>query len=260
MTEHCRAVAIVTGASRGIGRAIAEHLAGDNYATVVNFLQNETAANQTVDAIIGRGGVAVAFQADVSRREDRQRLLDRTLELFGRIDVLVNNAGITSIGRQDVLDLAEENFQQVMATNLLGPFFLAQRVARWMVDATTKGTISRGIIINISSLSAYTVSTNRADYCMAKAAMSMMTRILATRLAQHAIRVYEVCPGIIASDMTAPVKEKYDRLIAGGLTPIARWGTPDDVGRVVRMLVREEFDFCTGMAIHVDGGFHIRRL
>jgi 3-oxoacyl-[acyl-carrier protein] reductase len=190
----------------------------------------------------------------------RERLVNIALETFGRIDLLVNNAGITSPGRRDLLELPEESWDQVFSVNLKGPFFLAQRVAQVMIRLLDENIISRGTLINISSISAYTVSPNRADYCMAKAAMGMMTSLLADRLAEYPLRVHEICPGVIASDMTQPVQAKYDQLIADGLTPIRRWGTPEDVAKVVAILAGDTFDFSTGNRFHVDGGFHIRRL
>jgi 3-oxoacyl-[acyl-carrier protein] reductase len=191
---------------------------------------------------------------------DRKRLLDETLQRFGRVDLLVNNAGITSQGRRDLLEASEESWDLVFDTNLKGPFFLAQQVARQMITSIAEGQIPRGTLINISSVSSYAVSANRADYCMAKAAMQMMTWLLAERLADERIWVYEVCPGVIASDMTAPVREKYDRLIADGLTPIRRWGQPEDVAQAVAGLASGLLSFSTGERINVDGGFHIRRL
>jgi NAD(P)-dependent dehydrogenase (short-subunit alcohol dehydrogenase family) len=182
------------------------------------------------------------------------------LQRFGRLDLLVNNAGITSVGRKDLLEATEESWDTVFATNLKGPFLLAQLAARQMIEMIEAKTINRGTIINVSSISAYAVSTNRADYCMAKAAMQMMTWLLADRLAEENILVYEVCPGVIASDMTAPVKEKYDKLIADGMSPIRRWGQPEDVAAAVAMLAAGTLPFSTGERINVDGGFHIRRL
>ena len=179
---------------------------------------------------------AVAIRGDVGLAADRTALIEQVCSHFGRLDVVVNNAGITSQGRRDLLEATEESWDLVFDTNLKGPFFLAQLAARQMIDAIGAGRIPQGWIINVSSISAYAVTTNRADYCMAKAAMQMMTWLLATRLAEHQIRVYEVCPGVIESDMTAPVREKYDKLIAEGLAPIRRWGTPDDVARAVRAL------------------------
>ena len=260
MSPSQQPVALVTGASRGIGRAIAVRLAKDGRAVVVNFHSNRNAADEVVAQIATAGGQAAAIQADVGNSADRERLVDETLAKFGRIDVLVNNAGITSVGRKDLLEATEESWDAVFATNLKGPFFLAQRVAREMIRLTEASTIARGTIVNVSSISAYAVSTNRADYCIAKSGLAMMTWLLADRLAEHAIGVYEVCPGVIASDMTAPVKEKYDRLIAEGLSPIRRWGQPDDVAAAVSMLASGALPFSTGERINVDGGFHIRRL
>lgn len=253
-------VALVTGASRGIGRAIALRLASDGYSVAVNYHSSAAAADEVVGQIERLGRQAIALQGDVGNSADRQSLVDRTLERFGRLDVLVNNAGITSPGRKDLLEATEEGWDQVFATNLKGPFFLAQRSARAMIELRQRGAIERGTIVNVSSISAFAVSTNRADYCMAKAAMQMMTWLLADRLAEEAIRVFEICPGVIESDMTAPVKEKYDRLIAEGLSPIRRWGKPEDVAAAVSAVVSDAFPFTTGERIHVDGGFHIRRL
>ena len=253
-------VAIVTGASRGIGRAIAARLARDGYAVAVNFHSSQQAAAELVHEIEQAGGQAIAIGADVGAAADRVRLVDETLARLGRLDVLVNNAAITSVGRKDLLEATEESWDTVFATNLKGPFFLAQLAARAMIKLIESATIPRGTIVNVSSISAYAVSTNRADYCVAKAAMQMMTWLFADRLAEHRINVYEVCPGVIASDMTAPVKEKYDRLIANGLAPIRRWGQPADVAAAVAMLASGQLPFSTGERINIDGGFHIRRL
>lgn len=253
-------VALVTGASRGIGRAIALHLAEADYAVGVNYLNSQDAADDVVRAIEARGGVAMSLRGNVADAADRQSLVDELLSRFGRLDLLVNNAGITSPGRNDLLAATEENWATVMGTNLQGPFFLSQLVANRMIELIGAQTIPRGTIINISSISAYAVSTNRADYCIAKAGLRMMTQLFAARLADEKIRVYEVCPGVIESDMTAPVREKYDRLIAEGLSPIRRWGTPDDVAKAVVALASDAFPFSTGDCLNVDGGFHIRRL
>lgn len=252
--------AIVTGSSRGIGRAIAIELAKAGHSVVINYASSQTAALEVVNEVVALGSDAVAVQADVAQAADRERLIQAALQRWGRLDVLVNNAGITSPGRRDLLEATEDSWDQVFATNLKGPFFLAQQAARAMIAGVERGEVPYGTIINVSSISAYAVSTNRVDYCIAKSAMQMMTWQLATRLADHAIRVYEVCPGVIASDMTAPVKEKYDRLIDEGLSPIRRWGEPDDVARAVTMLASGALPFSTGERINVDGGFHIRRL
>ena len=252
--------AIVTGASRGIGRAIAIELGRRGYSVIVNYHSNAQAAAAVVEAISAKGGAAWPVAADVGCAADREQLVNAAWEQFGRLDVLVNNAGITSPGRKDLLDATEESWDQVLDTNLKGPFFLAQLAARKMLELRQAGQLERGTLINISSISAYAVSTNRADYCIAKAGMEMMTWLYADRLATENIRVYEICPGIIASDMTAPVREKYDQQIAAGLTPIRRWGEPEDVAKAVGTLVTEAFAFSTGERFNVDGGFHIRRL
>jgi 3-oxoacyl-[acyl-carrier protein] reductase len=253
-------VAIITGGSRGIGRGIAERLAADGFGVVINYFSRRDAADELAAQIAASGGESLVVQADIGNSADRARLISETLEHFGRLDLLVNNAGITSPGRKDLLEVTEEGWDQVLNTNLKGPFFLAQQAAREMTQFVAAGSIPGGTIINISSISAFAVSTNRADYCIAKAAMQMMTWLFATRLADAGIRVYEICPGVITSDMTAPVREKYDQLIAEGLSPIRRWGQPGDVAAAVSMLASGALPFSTGERIHVDGGFHIRRL
>jgi len=255
-----RPVAIVTGGSRGIGRAICLELGRLGYAVVVNYATRAEAAEEVVEAIDASRTRAFACKADVASAEERARMVEETLSRFGRIDVLVNNAGITSVGRRDILEATEESWDLVFATNLKGPFFLTQRVAQEMIRLIRSGQIPGGKIINISSVSAYAVSTNRGDYCLTKAAMGMMTQLFAVRLAEERIQVFEICPGVIATDMTAPVKEKYDRLIAEGLWPIRRWGQPEDVALAVRAIVQDLFPFSTGIRIDVDGGFHIRTL
>lgn len=252
--------AIVTGSSRGIGRAIAVALGQAGYAVVVNAARNLAAAEEVVQEIEAAGGRAIAVLASVAEAIGREKLLAAARQLSGEVQVLVNNAGITSPGRLDLLEATEDNWDLVFATNLKGPFFLTQQLARRMIDARQAGRIEQATIVNVSSISAFAVSTNRGDYCLTKAAQQMMTQLFAARLAEYAIRVYEVCPGIIATDMTAGVRDKYDALIAEGLTPIPRWGQPDDVARAVLALVRGDFPFTTGERIHVDGGFHIRRL
>lgn len=252
--------ALVTGASRGIGRSIALRLATTGCPVTVNYMRSVDEANQVASDITDSGGRAIAVQGNVGIADDRQRMVDQTLEAFGSIDILVNNAGITSPGRLDLLEANPDNWDLVFDTNLKGPFFLSQRVANEMVASRKNGVDRSRYIINISSISAFAVSLNRADYCIAKSAMQMMTWLFADRLAEENVRVYELCPGVIASDMTAPVKEKYDRLIEEGLSPIRRWGQGDDVASAVYALVTGGFPFSTGETIKVDGGYHIRRL
>lgn len=258
--------AIITGASRGIGRGISLELARIGYDLVINYAGNKEAAEKTVEEcqkvaqLAGHQIMATAVKADVGQAADRDHLIDSARKQFGRLDLLVNNAGITSIGRADILEAKEENFDQLMSINLKGPFFLTQQAANWMIDLSQQGVIESPKVVTISSISAYTVSVNRADYCMAKAALGMMTKLYAVRLAEHGIRVYEICPGIIASDMTTPVQAKYDKLIADGLTPMPRWGQPQDIGKTITALAQDFLPFSTGEVINVDGGFHLRKL
>ena len=255
--EH---VSLVTGSSRGIGRGIAIELGALGHRVVVNYVRNEPAAHETADRVVQAGGQATICQADISCPLGRSRLLSETLGQLGRIDLLVNNAGVPVAERADLLESTEESWDRIMGVNLKGPYFLSQSVAREMIRLVRAGTVRAPKIVNISSVSAYAASTNRGEYCVAKAGMTMMTRLFADRLADEGIQVFEIRPGVIASDMTAPVKEKYDRLIAEGLTPIRRWGQPADVGKAVAAIAQDLFPFSTGEVINVDGGFHIRRL
>jgi NAD(P)-dependent dehydrogenase (short-subunit alcohol dehydrogenase family) len=254
------AVALITGASRGIGRGAALALAGRGWSVVVNFRGNAAAAEDTLRAVEQAGGRGLLVQADISSPTDRERLIDATLRHFGRIDALVNNAGMAPRQRVDLLELSEASYDEVMAVNLKGPFFLTQRAAKAMIRLIEAQTMPRGVIINMGSISAYTSSVNRAEYCVSKAGMAMMTQLYADRLADHNINVYEIRPGIIDTDMTSVAKAKYDKLIAEGLTPIRRWGTPEDVGRAVAAIAEGAFPMSTGEIINVDGGFHLRRL
>jgi 3-oxoacyl-[acyl-carrier protein] reductase len=253
-------VALVTGAGRGIGRAIARALAQHRWTVVINFRSNTDAAAETVTAIEQAGGQATAVQADIAQAADRERLVQDVLSTFQRVDLLVNNAGMAPRQRTDLLALTEESYDEVMAVNLKGPFFLTQRVAHAMIALRQHDPTATPQIINIGSISAYASSPNRSEYCISKAGMGMMTRLFGDRLAEHGINVYEVRPGIIATDMTRVVAEKYDRLIVDGLTPIQRWGQPEDVAKAVVALAEGYLPFSTGEVINVDGGFHFRRL
>jgi 3-oxoacyl-[acyl-carrier protein] reductase len=253
---HAHPVALVTGGSRGIGRGICLELARGGYAVAVNYAGNEDAARAT-QAQIGDAVETLLCRADVGAPADRARLVDAVLARWGRIDVLVNNAGITSVGRKDLLEATEESWDAVLAVNLKGPFFLTQRVAREMVARRER--LHLPAVVNVSSLSAYALSTDRGDYCVSKAGLGMVTRLFAARLAEHDIRVYEVRPGVVETDMTSGGRERYTRLIAEGLTLIRRWGTPEDVGRAVAALVAGAIPFSTGEVVNVDGGFHLRR-
>jgi NAD(P)-dependent dehydrogenase (short-subunit alcohol dehydrogenase family) len=253
-------VVIVTGASRGIGRSIATALAQQGWTVVVNYRGNAAAAQETAAAVEAAGGRALVVQADIGVAQERNALVEATLATFGRLDLLVNNAGMAPRQRMDLLQTTEASFDEVMGVNLKGPFFLTQRVANVMVELLQAGTITEPAIINIGSMSAYTASVNRGEYCISKAGVGMMTALFAERLAEFGILVYEVRPGIINTDMTSAVKGRYDALIADGLTPLKRWGEPEDVARAVLAIVEGYLPFSTGEVINVDGGFHLRRL
>jgi 3-oxoacyl-[acyl-carrier protein] reductase len=253
---HEQPVALVTGGGRGIGRGICQALARSGYAVAINFAGNEAAARETQQSLTP-GTDALLCRADVAAAVDRDRLVDAVLERWGRIDALVNNAGIASPGRKDILEATEEGWDQVLAVNLKAPFFLTQRVVREMLRLGER--LVRPTVVNVSSISAEAVSTNRGDYCISKAGVGMLTKLWAVRAAGHGIRVFEVRPGIIDTDMTAAVRGHYDTLIADGLTPIRRWGTPEDVGRAVAALAAGALPFTTGEVLHIDGGFHLRK-
>jgi NAD(P)-dependent dehydrogenase (short-subunit alcohol dehydrogenase family) len=253
-------VALVTGGGRGIGRAIVLALAEKGWQVAVNYRGNSEAAETTAAEARQHGIEALVIQADIGDSADRTRLVDEVIAHFGRLDLLVNNAGMAPRQRLDVLETTEASYDDVMDVNLKGPFFLTQYVARKFIDLQAAGTINAPKIVNIGSISAYTSSPTRGEYCISKAGMGMMTALFADRLADEGINVYEVRPGIIATDMTSGVTEKYDRLIADGLTPIKRWGQGDDVARAVVALAEDYLPFSTGEIINVDGGFHLRRL
>ena len=273
MSDRDHQVALVTGASRGIGRGIALALARIGFDLAINYAANARAAEQTAADCLAAAAAhkhlirARTCRADIAVAADRQALIAGVKAAFGRLDLLVNNAGVAPKVRADLLETSEESLDRVLSINAKGPFFLTQLAARWMIEqVTARGTgpdqsgPPRPKIVIISSVSAYAASVNRPEYCLAKAALSMLTPLFAARLADYGINVYEIRPGIIATDMTAPVRDNYDRLIAEGLTPIRRWGTPEDVGKAVVAIAQDLLPFSTGEVINVDGGFHIRRL
>lgn len=253
-------VALITGAGRGIGRGIAEILAAHGWHIAINYRSNASAAEETKQHIEKLNVACCSIQADISKADGRKKLVDDTMAYFGQIDLLVNNAGIAPRLRVDMLKASEESYDEVMAVNLKGPFFLTQQVANRMIELVKKEMIQAPKIINISSLSAFASSPSRAEYCISKAGLSMMTKLFADRLAESGIGVYEIRPGIIETDMTSTVKEKYDRLISAGLTPIRRWGKPEDVAKAVLAVAEGYLAFSTGEVINVDGGFHLHRL
>lgn len=255
-----RSVALVTGSTSGIGAAIAMELGKDGFDIAVNGRRDEEQAKLVISKIRASGARAVYIRADVSRTEDRTLILTRLKEEFGGIDIFVNNAGVPSELRADILEASEESFDRVLDVNLKGPFFLTQIIAKWMVELKQRDDRLEPKIINISSISSYTSSPSRAEYCVSKAGVSMMTKLYADRLSEYGINVYEIRPGVIDTPMTEPVKEKYGKLISQGLTPIKRWGKPEDVAKAVVAIAKGYFPFSTGEVFDVDGGFHIRRL
>ncbi len=252
--------ALITGSSRGIGRGIAIETAKAGYDVMVNYAGNRPAAEETQHLLEEEGVRAEIIQASVAAAEDRKKLIDGTLDRFGRLDLLVNNAGVAPKVRAGLLEMTEESYRYVVDTNLTGPFFLTQYAASKMIELRREGTIDRGRIVFVTSISAYTASISRGEYCLSKAGLSMAVKLFADRLAREEILVYEIQPGVIATDMTSVVKEKYDKLIAEGLTPQPRWGKPEDIGKAVSAIAQGYFDFSTGTTIDVDGGFNIRRL
>lgn len=260
MAEHAR-VAVVTGGGRGIGRGIVGELAALGMAVAVNYRSDAGSAEESRREAEDRGAPrAVTIRADVADLNQGRRLVEQALDEFGRIDVWVNNAGVAPDARLDLLETTPESWDRVIATNLRGPFFLTQAVSHAMMTLASAGVVSDPQIIFITSISSRFASVARGEYCVSKAGLSMVVHLFATRLAEHGIRVHEVRPGIIATDMTDEVRDLYDRRIADGLSPIRRWGTPADVGRAVAALAAGSFPFSTGEVIHVDGGLNLRRL
>lgn len=253
-------VALITGAARGIGRGIAELLAEHHFNLVIDDIIDVTSAEPTLSALRQKDVDVLYVQADISDSEQRFILLDQTKQKFGRLDLLVNNAGVAPKQRLDILEATEASFDRVLRINLKGPYFLTQLVAKWMIQQKQQHPERNPKIVNISSLSAYTSSPSRGEYCISKAGISMMTKLYADRLSEYDINVYEIRPGIIQTDMTVPVKSKYDKLIAEGITPIKRWGYPEDIAKAVLACATDLLPFSTGEVINVDGGFHLQRL
>jgi len=255
-------VAIVTGASRGIGKAVAKELAGLGFNIVINYFDfkdgkpDDSAAAQTAEEIKN----CQILRGDISKTEDRKKLVEFTKGKFGRCDMLCNNAGVAPAKRTDILEASEESFDRVMNINLKGPYFLTQLVASWMIEQKKQFPKRKFRVINTGSMSSYTSSPARGEYCVSKAGVSMMTMLYADRLAEFNIGVFEIRPGIIMTDMTNVVKDKYDKMIADGLLPTKRWGLPEDIAKAVGAVAEGRLDYSTGQVINVDGGFHFRRL
>lgn len=253
-------VALITGASRGIGNAVAVRLAQEGYAIAAAGTSEEKDIAGNLDKIRIEGQPVIYIKGNIADKAQRKMIIERVLESFGRLDVLVNNAGVAPRTRKDILDMEEESMDYVLGINLKGTFFLTQLAANEMIREIKSGVIANPMIINISSISAYVSSTQRGEYCISKAGVSMITQLFADRLAEYGINVYEIRPGVIRTEMTSTVSGKYDMLIENGLTPIKRWGEPEDVANAVSVLCSGKLGFSTGEVINVDGGFHIRRL
>jgi 3-oxoacyl-[acyl-carrier protein] reductase len=258
-TPESRPIAIVTGGARGIGLGVSRALAADGWDLAIGGVRNRSEVDPVIAELTSHRGRVHYVQGDVGDPESRARLVAETIETLGVPAALVNNAGRAPRVRADLLAATEDSFAEILRTNLQGPYFLTQAVAREMI-AHRVSVGARGGIVFITSVSAEMASPNRGDYCVSKAGLGMAVKLFAARLASNGIAVYEVRPGIIATDMTAAVKDTYDQRIAAGLIPDARWGTPDDVGRAVAALLRGDVPYATGTVIHVDGGLAIPRL
>lgn len=253
-------VALITGGSRGIGLGIAQALVQEGYDVAINGMRPENEVTEVLHRLRSHGTDAIYCQGDVASAAARQQMLDIIRQHYGRLNVLVNNAGVAPKERHDILNATEESYEYVMKTNLQGPYFLTQAVANWMIAQRQADQTFSAQIINISSISATIASVNRGEYCLSKAGMSMMTLLFAARLGEYGIPVYEVRPGVIKTDMTAGVVSKYDQLIKDGLCVQPRWGYPEDVGKAVVALAKGAFPYSTGQTIMVDGGLTIPRL
>ena len=254
-------VAVVTGGTRGIGLGVCRSLAREGWGLALCGVRPAQAVQDVLSELRRSGGAVEYIQADVASAEDRIRLVEQAVARLGTVDALVNNAGRAPRIRADLLEASEESFEELMRTNLQGPYFLTQAIARLLIQRRgAEAAVTRSAIVFITSVSADLASPNRGEYCVSKAGLAMAVKLFAARLASHGVPVYEVRPGIIATDMTAGVKETYDARIASGLVPEGRWGTPEDVGRVVAALLRGDVPYATGTVVHVDGGLTIPRL
>ena len=253
-------VALITGGSRGIGLGIAEHLAKAGFDLAINGVRDEPSVAETLQSLKKIGTRVTYCRGSIASDNDRKKIIDQIKNEFGKLNVLVNNAGIAPKERRDVLETSEESFDEVLSTNLKGNYFLTQLSANWMIEQKKSNPDFKGCIVNVSSISATVASVNRGEYCISKAGLSMVTQLFAVRLGEFDIPVFEVRPGVISTDMTSGVKAKYDKLIGEGLTVQNRWGYPDDVGKVVASLASGNFPYSTGSVVMVDGGLTIPRL
>lgn len=252
--------ALITGGSRGIGFGIAECLAKDGYDLAINGVREEFNVVEILEELRSHDVRVIYCQGDISSQESRRSIIDKVQQEFGQLNVMVNNAGVAPKERNDILKATEDSFDYVVGTNLKGTYFLTQLAANWMVEQKLAEEEFEGCIINVTSVSSTVASVNRGEYCIAKAGLSMMTQLYAARLGEYQIPVYEIRPGVIQTDMTSTVKEKYDKMFSEGLAIQARWGYPDDIGKAAAGLARGDFPYSTGQVIMVDGGMTLQRL
>ena len=253
-------VALITGGSRGIGLGIAQALVKQGYRVAINGVRAADQVVEPLKQLNAEGGEAIYCQGNVGSADDRRKIMEDIKAKWGQLNLLVNNAGVAPKERKDILEADEQSFDWLMGINLKGPYFLTQQAANWMIEQKTKNPKDSFSIINISSVSATVASVNRGEYCISKAGMSMSTKLWAARLGEFDIPVYEIQPGVIRTDMTAGVIEKYDKMIAAGLTLQKRWGQPEDLGKTVVALAEGMIPYATGQIIHTDGGMTIQTL
>lgn len=253
-------IALITGGTRGIGLGIAEALAEEGYDLALCGRRETETVEETLENLRGRGVEVLYLSCDIGGSNARERLVEGVRSHYGRLNVLVNNAGVAPRERRDLLDATEESFDRVLGINLKGPYFLTQHVANWMVEQQEDDASFEGCVINVTSISSTVASTNRGEYCISKAGLTMATKLWAVRLSEFDIPVYEVRPGIVDTDMTSGAEDKYDRLIEEGLMLQDRWGQPEDVGKASAMLARGDLPYSTGQVIMVDGGMTVDRL
>lgn len=253
-------IAFITGGTRGIGLGIATELAKAGFNLAVNGVRDEAAVKSVLEELSKLGVRVTYVRGDVSKKDDRRRMVEEILVRFGKINVLVNNAGIAPAERKDILEATEESFEYVLNVNLQGPYFLTQLVANRMIELKKQNQNEFYCIINVSSVSATVASTNRGEYCISKAGIAMATKLWAARLGEFDIPVYEIQPGVIKTDMTSGVQEKYDRLFQQGLAIQQRWGTPHDIGKVATTMASGNMPYSTGQVVLVDGGMTVQRL
>ncbi|MCB0607307.1 MAG: 3-ketoacyl-ACP reductase [Lewinellaceae bacterium] len=260
MTDPSNKTALITGGSRGIGLGIARRLASEGWNLAINGMRPEPEVAETMSELKATGIETLYCRGDIGNPDDRAAVIHRVMDRFGRLNALVNNAGVAPKQRLDLLETTEDSFDRVLNINLKGAFFLSQSAANIMAEAKRRDKTFEAYIVNVSSVSATVASVNRGEYCISKAGLAMVTQLFAARLGEFDIPVYEVRPGVISTDMTSGVREKYDRLIADGLSVQQRWGEPGDVGKAVAALLRGDFLFSTGQIIMVDGGMTLQRL